>query len=639
MSGKNELLDTMIPFFGLKDDKRIRLYLDALAEDFFYKNSKIQFSNNNGPSLLYPSISPQLKNKFFQPIDQSRGDDDIHFEWEDFRANLQDRLSNKNQKNFNDPTTLNNKNDVSPNEVISIIQQSQGLLALGVKLYIQEVIKAHLFDLVDAQLNDPSTWGSATGFTFRVNFNHIFAPVFDLTKGNASPNSIPKSKIFSFNLSKFVISELMERGTNTNSLGTDNFWTNENSVVDKYFRIQSDPKKIFTTDNKGNKIDVSRTSSNFKKLGEDKCIGTKVKEVNDSDPNKELKCSEYIQKCINEGKPSDIRACKKFMEHPDFWTNIQSEVNEMLPGIITDTLDSFGFQISRKNKKYLTYESVGSWLKNLQSRIPLTQLTQAEFNNISNNFKLKQYLEMLVAKINGNPAIINENYFESKNFDDKDYSSHFVGWTPYGLKPRYIFKSSLSTDMARQFAFISNGLNRMRSSAQRRIVYVPGNGILLNGNPFKIGGTPYFMRGGRAPMLDNNEDFYFAKQSDIIENLLNTLKHKINLFGKNLDADTLRNIDTYLKQYKDSENKLMKAIKYTDRYIDLIEIYQEYDNSHILSVDHLKSFVEARDKYFNKTENRQNTLLNVLQSISDSVLDTMNEDDFTKREINHTRNN
>jgi hypothetical protein len=194
----------------------------------------------------------------------------------------------------------------------------------------------------------------------------------------------------------------MERGEQIKNSGVDNFWTNENSIVDKYFRTHSNPKKIFTMDSNGNKIDVSRTSSNFKKLGQDKCIGTKVKEVIDSkNSSNSLTCNEYIQKCIYEGKPSDISACKKFMAHEDFWTNIQSEVDEMLPGIIVDTLDSFGFQTNNRNRKYLTYETVGSWLKNLQSRIPLNQITQDEFNKIATDlsnsrFELERLQENMV---------------------------------------------------------------------------------------------------------------------------------------------------------------------------------------------------------------------------------------------------
>jgi hypothetical protein len=68
-----------------------------------------------------------------------------------------------------------------------------------------------------------------------------------------------------------------------------------------------------------------------------------------------------------------------------------------------------------------------------------------------------------------------------------------------------------------------------------------------------------------------------------------------------------------------SEENLIKAIKYADRYIDLLDIYKEFDPENVLSMDHLKAFVEARERYFDKTIGKQNDLLSALERIATSV--------------------
>jgi predicted oxidoreductase len=96
--------------------------------------------------------------------------------------------------------------------------------------------------------------------------------------------------------------------------------------------------------------------------------------------------------------------------------------------------------------------------------------------------------------------------------------------------------------------------------------------------------------------------------------------------GKIIDSNTEMEFKNHIEKYKDAENKLVKAITYANKYVDLIELFNEVDTQNVLSIDHLKAFVEARNNYFDKTESRQNSIIFAIRKIADDVLEKLDND-------------
>ena len=107
----------------------------------------------------------------------------------------------------------------------------------------------------------------------------------------------------------------------------------------------------------------------------------------------------------------------------------------------------------------------------------------------------------------------------------------------------------------------------------------------------------------------------YKEQYYALKSMLDGLEHVLQSNGKSLDTYTKQQIEQHLESYKKSEEKLIKAIRYADKYLDLIHIFKEHDPENVLSIDHLKAFVEAREKYFDKTMGKQNDILNAIERI------------------------
>jgi hypothetical protein len=641
MSGRDKTrFDDMIPFFGKADDERVRLYLRVLEDEYNILKSK--FPNpgqlNNQPlkftkredlaSPVLPKpldeIPPQLQKGYHSDFINGGNAKEIHDDWINFFKNLKNRLANLTiggnviapvNPPVNPPAPT--RHQVSADyakTILSLIKNTKDP-------FFVKVIQAHLEDLTGAALNDSSTWLNATNFRFKnvaglyEIYENGIIPIAAAVNAAVDPDFPDTATNFPhFSINKYFLHKKLENAAAAASLGEDTFWSTAAPLTNVYYRNPSDPKKVFTTDANGVEVDVSRGSAEHLKLASDKCAGTKVKEGSTK------RCDEYIGKCLV-GNDDDIKACIEFMADGDFWDIMPKDVNEMIPSIIVDTLNKFGFQIDSSNKNYKLYESVGSWTQRLSNKIKTRDLTADEFNKISKNTKLNSYLDLLVTKVNQNPAIINENYFESSKLNPLEQGFRFRNWIrAKELTPRIILKRDDSLNIKRESEFITSNFARNRSIVQHRLAITP-NGIFTHGVPFGAKTALFsYMVGGDGV----NEKL--SKHADHLKNLLKHVENKLQIMGKTLDVNTKEHIRKHIAQYEDAENKLFRAIAYSEEYIKLIEDYKEYDKNNVLNMDHLKSFVEARDKYFDKGESKQATIISTLQEIANSILAKLDED-------------
>lgn len=593
--------DAMMPIYGLENDYRIRLFLDALHNDFINNGTIRNFQ-------LRPDMI-QLQNRYFKTPDPGKNDDDIHPEWEDFKMDIAESMRQLETPSINS-TKLKQDGLQCIHKLIGNSDPT------SLKYFLQSIIKDHIniFDVSGGDITQQSfMWHNATTFTVNIiNVMNTFALIGNTGRLNTG------AKNFSYMFNKFALHRFLEIDASPRSVNQDSFWDyNEDNT---YYRMASNRDLLFTTDSSGNRIEVGKGSDEFKKIvNTEKCVGTKVKDTIS------LSCTDYFTKCIK-GSTGDIEACKEFLQESDFWDVVPTEVNKMLPPIAEDTLNSFGFEIITNND-LLQYESVGSWSRRLDD----SKLNNTEKANIRKNTKLMQYLEILVNKINSNPSILNKQYDTRYKFDANDYTNRFSSWSlsARGISPRVMLKqnSNQPINIIRQIGLINNSLLTMRSNINNRLSINPLGGIIINGFPISSLNSPivFSQYGGAAIQMIPavSKETEIKEHFPLIQNLFNSVEKMLQNKGKNFDPYTKKQIEDHLISYKNNEAKLIKAIRYADKYIDLLDIYKEYDSQNVLSMDHIKSFVSARENYFDKTINKQTTILDVIERLANTINDTL----------------
>ncbi len=589
-------------------DNRPRLYLAVLSEAY-EPRKPIQLSID----------MPELINGNFEPTDKLSSDKAVHSQWSEFRADM-DTIFGRNTPITN-PT------------LVKIIKDLAGRATDKLTQFKQEIIQLHFIvkgpipagppalARVEDITNMPTQWGDAVsietnpggGYTNIMNIVPFGAPGSGRTE-------------FNYKLTKYLLHLKLESAANAPTGSGDPFWTTDESKPDAYFRLASDRTKLYRNDASGNKLDVTKGSAHFndKYMDGATCSSHYVK---DSGSNT---CTGYLKQCISSGKPSDIKACKDFMQDANFWTDITKEVHEMLPTNIEDTLKQFGFQTETRNN-LIEFESTGSWFKNLDSQVSAGALTQGELDAIRTNTKLKAYLNLLVNKINANPAILNPEYNARYTFDAEDHMNSFKNWTLASiLKPRVMVETNNDLSyITRLSNVVATNLVSIANISRNRVSVGPSGNVLVLGMPFWP--VSYKLYGGSDEMMGGSHIVSNYNQNQIRENypvlkmMLGSIESSIQKRGKSLDASTKQHINDYLEKYRESEEKLFKAIKYADKYIDLVELYGQYDSDKVLSIDHLKKFVEARDKYLNKTSGKQNDILSAIEQLTRSVIDAVDK--------------
>ena len=56
------------------------------------------------------------------------------------------------------------------------------------------------------------------------------------------------------------------------------------------------------------------------------------------------------------------------------------------------------------------------------------------------------------------------------------------------------------------------------------------------------------------------------------------------------------------------ERKLNEVLLYIEKYTNLMELYKHTDENNLLSLNYLKSFVDTRDAFINKTSLKQDNI-------------------------------
>lgn len=478
--------------------------------------------------------------------------------------------------------------------------------------FFKNLIFAH-FDTIGVGV------GAAAGDA-RIDLDLVTSAIFSVPGGPGSviPVGAPVAPVLTFRLTKHLLRLLLKSASA--DVDTPSAFFDEEGETDGCNTIRRDGAMLYKMDKDGKRVDLSNGSQEYANNEKERCVGTMVNETVG------LTCNDYISKCIYDSNRNNIDQCKAFMASPDFWEVTKEEVRKMNPEIILSTLESFKFTKVTKNG-LTSFETVGEWLARLRKLIDLAlptpsgKLSQADFDRINNNDKLTTYLNMLVKKINCNPPILNPLMKGPKGPypDDASRNARYKGWkfAKYGLTPLVLKPNSCSGQLCngngrRQLDLLGSSLVQVYNAANSR-VRLGTNGIIFVGNA-PLTNLSHFnnyvvQAGGSANSI------VLRKNGPIVEQLYKGIVANLAEMNKNITAGDDAKIKSLIDNYKKTEEKLMDSIKYTNKYIDIVKNYGQYDNDNVLSLSHIVDFVQSRDKYYNKLSNQQMTVSDVLGKI------------------------
>jgi hypothetical protein len=656
----------LVPLFGRLDDMRSKLFISALREasdkirgSNSYKATKITKSGTNygiQGNIYLGDITYQFKNKYFITKDAGKGDDDIHSEWVTYINHIFARINN---------TIYRTDSDIGK-QIINIVESVNGIVLPGSEEeFTQELIKILIATgtrkksdgtLEPIDMSSPSTWTNIEQVTYNsisyilsrliivqntiytnlsrsapsefplmtladknidtipLESRQAFSTLF-LTLGSVPPPPDTAVK-FNQNLTKYWLLEQLDEHVKNAKQAINNpssFFDKETPAVQQhYFRKDG---KLYTFDSNGTEKHIDVTSAAYRELSNDssKCLDTGFKQS--TAPGET--CADYLQDCL-QGK--GVEKCKAFLQNQDFWKITQDEVNNMLPVNAVKTLTSFGFGYysiydDDAGRKFQKVYDVNKWIENLANKAKSGTspgLSVADVENITKNLKLTGYLGMLVDKINSNPAILNVDYVGPNNINQINSQSFDTTLSKIGLKPRYAVQTLSIGDITKFQNAVTQDHQYIKA-----LFRIPGVGAsIFNSRMF----SP--MTGGSTDIINTFEERLSEKTkyiSHIISEHHVSLNKRLERFGKKIDTNDQKKISDLIDNLAESESKLYKASLYAEKYAQLLELHGTDDNTSVLTYDHLKEFVDHRNKYFDRVSKKQLNLLSIIRSIAEAV--------------------
>jgi hypothetical protein len=670
--------DKYIPLFGKDNDDRVTLLLGELEDNVKDGLKFAQVANPNIKNYITSDAVLKADNRglwhinFTTPKPAPTTDKDVHDEWKTFMAQLGIRLAKvkisstvpsdtaklklvQNLENTpasgdqlvlcileniatftNDSSTggrsfINNHSELKKAKsvefktvVIDIIDGLSSTTILSNTDALLDYIK-NMFGLTS---DKPST--SASAATVTSNAKNLLGAGADKAEWKAlfsdplwsSPNdqdTVNREYLlaiktfvfrrdnvnsFNYNFDKYLKNKLFDAQQGILSVPTASSFFDD-PIVDqgKYWRKADG--SLWTMDVNGKEEQVDIHSQKFKSLKTtDKCLGTNVKDLSSSGGKT---CGDYLRDCLS---GNDVQKCVEFLKNDKYWNVVDKEVDEMLPAIALKTLESFEFKTvdtyDETNKMNIRKViSVTEWLANLLKMVkPSSPLDEKAYKDIAGNEKLKGYLALLVKKINSNPAILNRGIVKSdeqQRYNPNAFSGSKLA--TMGLKPRLAVSVLAPSSIER----LANTVRSEQDAIRIRLMGPAIFGGILTGGSGAIDELEYKLKDETKQTWSIFSSHYLA--------LVSQLKG----MGKDIAEEDKKKITELLNNLKNSEVKLMQVILMTEKYKDLISIHGEKDNSNTLKIDHLKQFVDQRNKYFMRVTKKQNDLISIIKSISEAV--------------------
>ena len=593
----------LVPLFGRNNDMRVKLFLNELRD----QADKARAGGRHVKATVQiKNRTPTFHNALFKTPDMSRDDDDIHSEWLAFASHFSKRIGGQS----------------ASAEAVAVIKSLAGIASTGSEQEFAQVLAQILFlEINDAKTTNivvnPAQWGNVATAKYNTSANiaNLFSvttaevkELHDAAKGAATPDD-SKVMEFTFRYDKYWLKTMLEShaASASTSVAASKFFDDDATVgVEEYIRKGSE---LYKRDATGKETRVDLGSTDAKALSVDKqCMGTGFKDGLGADE----KCADYLRGCLS---GNDVTKCKQFLADEKFWDNAVDEVDKMLPAMAIKTLNAFEFGMEQvwdntANRRLLKYKSTTSWIEGLTELTKTTKtMTIKEVESIAKNAKLIGYLNMLVKKVNSSPAILNKDYLIKTNSTDINNPDAFIGSRLHkmGVKAR-LATNNLSVSSIDKLS------QAIKDSNSKVSITLGLPGLHGFASRFSLSGGANTMEALQEKVSDANK-----QTGHIIELHFLSLDSRLKKHGKEISKEDVKKIHDLIESLKKSEEKLNKAMLYTEKYTTLLEVHGQRDNTDILSMDHLKQFVDNRNKYFTRVSKKQNDLMSIIRSIAEAV--------------------
>ena len=325
------------------------------------------------------------------------------------------------------------------------------------------------------------------------------------------------------------------------------------------------------------------------------------------------KCYNLVAGCLA-GK--EVAKCKQALDSND-WND---QINALSIDMIKNQLSSFGVQVIEVEVEghgpLKQFQSFNEYIKTLRENFLSSsdpapadkfEFTTADLDKLAKNSNLGKWIDLNVQKINRNPAVLNPSYTGPELVVNPNA---FAGTklAKYGLAPKAT-KSSKAPSIASIIA-LQNAIKEKRSAI-----------AVYYGIPMTTVG--YTMTGGAYA-----HEYFEALQdpattplllSELIEKQFNSFITTLKAANKDLEAGDKESITKMISDLKTTESKLLKSAIYTSKYNDLVSVFSETDSKGVISLDHLKKFVDNRNSYFEKTTKKQDSLMSIVKSMVEAI--------------------
>jgi len=517
---------------------------------------------------------------------------------------------------------------------------------------LAKIVQAHVTeiksDTVTNIMTNPSDWARANDVTIKLpnytinktpssKMGPAPAPVslsivlggFDAEASKPEYQRILAKKISLYNLTQYEMKQLSlahvanSKPANTGSPAS--YWAPKAASASStigYYRKDGAPGKLYklVKDASGNTSETEvqagskyHTDTMSKPNSCNDIRGTSAPGVTDIIQNDT--CTKFVLDCLmGDKKGMDDAECKNVLKDPAFWNNTKKEVFEdMLPDIACKILDSFGFQKVRvTNGKYTNlhaFEEKSAWLERLNKNY------SSDYDAISKNANLMAYLDMLLNKVNGSPAILNDNFYDKPNGTFNNNRLNGTRLTKIGIPV-------INTVVNPGSVSLSNITNIL--------------GANMTSNRLAFGLSPILqpiivMRGGNAtisiqqsasqsvPSLDWAAQV--QKNSPILKKLLEHYTAQLAAIDRQIDTSDQAKLNQAIVDLENSEDQLVRNVTIMHEYLNIMLNYSDkYDqtskNETLLNI---KQFVESSGKRLDKIDKSTNSLVITLQKLSDAL--------------------
>jgi hypothetical protein len=329
----------------------------------------------------------------------------------------------------------------------------------------------------------------------------------------------------------------------------------------------------------------------------------------------ENKCMDYINLCIRDGTPDNIKKCREdFLSNKDLWKydgEVKKSIEKMYPDLMLRTLHGFGFKKYKNTKKGNLFYIISTeqWLEDIKAEL---SSDLPRFKAIKDNTALLNYIKLIRDRVNENPIILNPEYkapSTSIQSVAQDLPRGFHTLLSV-IKPGDIFGRTQATksDLIFRWPDIKKKYDQ----------------VITNIAPIRPFGLGLYTQRGGSAVEESNKIFEFLEEIEQMPSLpskfiktefdaiLNNFKAKKIV----LDPTEQQTITDLIHEYSKTEKKLWTSIY----------ILKEFKNRAIanglgnnpITLDYIIAELQKTKSQINKITNKGDVLVEIMSLISNA---------------------